>query len=142
MKLLSLDALFARHVDDIDLYSGALSEKPLDEGILGPTVTCLLLDQFVRLKRGDRFWYENPGKFTPKQLDEIRKTTLAGVICDNSDNVEYVQPRVMEQSSGATNKNVPCSNIAAPDLNPWKDGDLPAVPLLDAPITVRGINAT
>lgn len=138
----SLDVLFTRHVDDIDLYSGALSEKPLEESILGPTVTCLLLDQFVRLKMGDRFWYENLGKFTPKQLTEIRKTTLASVICDNSDNVDHVQPRVMEQSSGATNENLPCSNIEAPDLNPWKDGGLPSVPLLDAPITVKAINAT
>jgi hypothetical protein len=55
-------------VDDIDLYTGALAEQPLKEGFLGPTLTCLLMDQFVRLKRGDRFWYETPEApqaFTP-----------------------------------------------------------------------------
>ena len=49
-----------RSVDDIDLYTGALAEQPLNDSFLGPTITCLLTDQFVRLKRGDRFWYETP----------------------------------------------------------------------------------
>ncbi|XP_019871492.2 chorion peroxidase isoform X2 [Aethina tumida] len=35
-----------KSVDDIDLYTGALSEIPLEESILGPTLTCLILDQF------------------------------------------------------------------------------------------------
>jgi hypothetical protein len=55
-------------VDDIDLYTGALAEQPLEGGFLGPTLTCLLTDQFIRLKRGDRFWYETPEvpqAFTP-----------------------------------------------------------------------------
>lgn len=47
-----------RSVDDLDVYTGALSEYPLEGGLLGGTLTCLLGDQFVRLKRGDRFWYE------------------------------------------------------------------------------------
>ncbi|KAK4872137.1 hypothetical protein RN001_016261 [Aquatica leii] len=114
------------HVDDIDLYSGAISEEPLEGGILGPTFTCLVTDQFVRLKRGDRMWYENPQKphaFTLDQLKEIRLTTLAKIICDNSDSVDQVQLYVMERIH-ESNKYTPCIEIPRPDLTKWKDGDL------------------
>lgn len=61
-----MSKLFAS-VDDIDVYSGALAELPKADGILGPTFTCLIADQFVRLQRGDRYWYETgetPQAFT------------------------------------------------------------------------------
>lgn len=121
--------MFCRNVDDIDLYTGALSETPLDESILGPTLTCLLLDQFIRLKRGDRFWYEHVGgasAFTAEQLKEIRKITLSRIICSNSDNVEYTQAYVM-QSVDENNPNVHCTDIPSMDLNPWQDANHPHV---------------
>lgn len=52
---------------------------------------------FVQIRRGDRFWYENffaPTAFTLEQLEEIRKTTLARIICDNSDGIQQIQPNV------------------------------------------------
>lgn len=38
-----------------------------------------------------RFWYENPGVFTPSQLSEIKQTTLSRVLCDNGDDIRQVQ---------------------------------------------------
>lgn len=49
------------HVDDIDLYTGALAEIKNSDGLIGPTFKCLIGDQFSRLQQGDRFWYETPG---------------------------------------------------------------------------------
>jgi len=51
-----------RSVDDIDVYTGSLSEIPAGRSLLGPTVTCMITDQFLRLRRGDRFWYETGQK--------------------------------------------------------------------------------
>jgi len=64
-RLLILGSLIFRHVDDIDLYVGGLSEKPVAEGTLGPTFACLFAFQFGELRKGDRFWFENPNQFTP-----------------------------------------------------------------------------
>ncbi|XP_050497298.1 chorion peroxidase [Diabrotica virgifera virgifera] len=118
----NMEAIY-NDVDDIDLYTGALSEKPLKGSILGPTITCLLLDQFFRLKHGDRFWYEVPKKpqaFTSEQLDEIRKTTLATIICDNADNLKTVQEKVMERV-GPNNKYIDCSDVNRPNFELWKE---------------------
>ena len=48
-----------RHVNDIDLFFGGLSESPVSDGVVGTTFACLLAHQFRDLKRGDRFYYEN-----------------------------------------------------------------------------------
>ncbi|XP_039762001.1 peroxidase [Pararge aegeria] len=110
-----------KNVDDIDLYSGALAEEPRGR-LLGPTLTCLIADQFLRLKVGDRFWYETSDEiigFSIEQLTEIRKTTLAGVICANEELLDQAQPRVMEALS-ATNPLVDCKELPQPDFKPWK----------------------
>ena len=49
---------------------------------------CLLGDQFIRLKRGDRFWYESGAgetRFSPAQLREVKRASLARILCDNTD---------------------------------------------------------
>lgn len=72
-----------RHVDDIDLFVGGIAERPVVGGLIGPTFSCIIAQQFSNLKKGDRFWYENPdfeSSFTPFQLDSIRKVSLAQVL--------------------------------------------------------------
>lgn len=87
------------HVDDIDLFPGGLTEIPLKGGIIGPTIACIIGYQFRKLRTCDRFWYENDNAFTRlnlEQLEEIRKTTLSRIICDNTDNFVTIQKSVLD----------------------------------------------
>ena len=64
-----------RSVDDIDLYVGGFLEAAHDDSILGPVFNCIIGDQFARLKKGDRFFYDlNVDRniaFSLQQLDEV-----------------------------------------------------------------------
>ena len=114
-------------MDDIDLFVGALLEGRLRDGsLLGPVFTCILGDQFQRLKEGDRFYYENgefpQTRFRLDQLDAIRKVTMARIICDNTDLGE-TQPNVFRTES-ADNRMTSCSDtnaIPELDLAPFRD---------------------
>ncbi len=44
-------------VDDVDLYIGGVTEKPLPNAELGPTFAGIFALQFLNLKRTDRFFY-------------------------------------------------------------------------------------
>ncbi|EAT44216.2 AAEL004401-PA, partial [Aedes aegypti] len=74
--------------DDVDLYVGGILEQPVSGGVVGQTFAEIISDQFARLKQGDRYFYSNgrlsnPGHFTKPQLQELQKTTMAGIICAN-----------------------------------------------------------
>jgi peroxidase len=91
---------------DIDLFVGGLLESSEDDAIVGPTFRDIIADQFSRLRRGDRYFYEhnasiNPGHFTATQLKEIKKVTLAKIICDNSDHLALTtqSPNAFVQSN-------------------------------------------
>lgn len=40
------------------MYAGGVGERPKPGAALGPTFVCLVGDQFARLRRADRFFYE------------------------------------------------------------------------------------
>jgi hypothetical protein len=61
----------------------------------------LVAQQFLDLKKGDRYFFENPstvnpGAFTAEQLQQIRGQTLARMVCNNFDLVTAIQPRVLQ----------------------------------------------
>lgn len=109
-------------MDDIDLFVGGVLETPLPGAAVGPTFSCLIAKQFCDLRYGDRFWYERGDpvtRFTDSQLKELRKVSLARVICNNSDDIHRIQRRVMEPA-GSLNPLVDCNNLPEMSLNAWK----------------------
>ncbi len=70
-------------VDNIDLWVGALAEDHVHDASMGELNYTVLVDQFTRIRDGDRFWYENI--YEGEQLEQFQNTTLADVLERNTD---------------------------------------------------------
>ena len=70
------------HPDQLDLWVGALCEKDLPGSMVGETYQRILADQFVRLRDGDRFYYESA--LAPQIVEMINEQTLSRIIKRNT----------------------------------------------------------
>ncbi|XP_055621397.1 peroxidasin isoform X2 [Toxorhynchites rutilus septentrionalis] len=105
--------------DNIDLWVGGILEDQLPGAKVGPLFTCLLVEQFKKLRDGDRFWYEND-QFKPEQLAQIKKVTLGRVLCDNGDNITRTTDNVfvLPAKQGGYKH---CDEIPQIDFEYWVD---------------------
>ena len=122
------------HVDDVDLFAGGFMEQSGGEcagsgftqcGILGPVFRCIVGDTFVRLRYGDRYFYDldqDKHKFTLNELREIRKTSFAKILCDNTPDIDRMHPEAFKTRSRRIpqRKPVSCSAIPGMDLSKFK----------------------
>ncbi|XP_076335624.1 uncharacterized protein LOC143238887 [Tachypleus tridentatus] len=115
-------SLVYRSVDDIDLFTGGLAELAVPGGLVGPTFACIIGFQFQKLRRCDRFWYENANvvvRFTKQQLQEIRKVTLAKIICENGDDIDQITTDVLDRENPFLNPRRSCESLPSIDLGYW-----------------------
>ena len=70
-------------VDNIDLWIGGLAEDHLPNTSMGATFTAILVDQFSRVRDGDRFWYQN--SLSEKMVRDIENTSMADIIRRNTE---------------------------------------------------------
>ncbi|XP_065362237.1 peroxidasin [Calliphora vicina] len=108
------------HPDNIDIWLGGILEEQVEGGKVGPLFQCLLVEQFRRLRDGDRFYYENPTVFLPQQLQQIKEANLGRVLCDNGDKLEEVTDNVfiLPNRQGGYKK---CEDIPGINLYFWQD---------------------
>ncbi|XP_042543944.1 dual oxidase 1 [Dipodomys spectabilis] len=72
-------ALYNQDLSRLELLPGGFLES---HGDPGPLFSAIVLDQFVRLRDGDRYWFENTrnGLFSEDEIAEIRNTSLRDVL--------------------------------------------------------------
>ncbi|CAH0386545.1 unnamed protein product [Bemisia tabaci] len=109
------------HPGNIDVWVGGILEDQLPGARVGPLFRCILIEQFRRIRDGDRFWYENPSAFKPSQLTQIKQTSLARILCDNGDNINKITKDAFLLPSLQKSSIVSCSEIPSVDLRFWFD---------------------
>ena len=73
----------------------------------------------LKLKIGDRFFYSTVGSansFTDGQIDELKKSSLSRVVCDNT-GVGSMQPNAFRIVSNKTNPLLDCSSKVIQSIN-------------------------
>ncbi|XP_057577989.1 dual oxidase 1 isoform X4 [Hippopotamus amphibius kiboko] len=93
-------ALYNQDLSRLELLPGGLLES---HGDPGPLFSTIVLDQFVRLRDGDRYWFENSrnGLFSEKEIAEIRNTSLRDVLVAVTNvNPSALQPNVFFWHAG------------------------------------------
>ncbi|MHA2265857.1 MAG: peroxidase family protein, partial [Candidatus Thorarchaeota archaeon] len=70
--------------DDIDPWIGVISENHMAGKAVGELANAILVDQFTRLRNGDRYWFENDNSLTAMDVATIQTTTLAGILTRNT----------------------------------------------------------
>jgi hypothetical protein len=83
-------------IDDMDLWVVGLSEDHVLGGLVGETFRIILIDQFARLRDGDRFWYQNDPFFidNPVLMAEVANTQLSDIIRRNTHVGDELQDNV------------------------------------------------
>ena len=71
------------NVDQIDAWVGMLAEDQVNGSSLGQLATTVIAEQFMAIRDGDRFWYQNV--MSSEQAREVGRTRLSDVIERNTE---------------------------------------------------------
>jgi hypothetical protein len=102
----------------VELWMAGLAEVPHPGATVGPTLRCVIREQFLRSRDGDRFYYENEGVFTQGQVNEIKKTSLSRLYCDNVDGIVSIQADAFKSAINQVRPS--CGQIPGMSLCQWK----------------------
>ena len=69
-------------VDDVDLFIGGVTEKPLPNALVGPTFAYVIYKQFESLRYGDRFFYDDLSK--PVSFTKSIKSQFLTIKCKST----------------------------------------------------------
>jgi hypothetical protein len=108
-------------VDNIDVIVGGLAEDKAPGAMVGSLFQRVLADQFARLRDGDRLWYEN-GQFTATELNEIRTTTLSGLITRNT-SISDLPGYLFSKDSDIPNAPAAAGTVAAAPVTDYASID-------------------
>ncbi|MEM9480676.1 MAG: peroxidase family protein [Verrucomicrobiota bacterium] len=103
----------------VDLWIGGLSEDNVPGSMLGPILHKIIVDQFTRLRDGDRFWYEK--HLSPALVDLVNRQTLSVILRRNTGIGREIQENVflidLQAAPPAAAPRPPRRNPTTPQTN-------------------------
>uniref|UniRef100_A0A7N4PVB5 NAD(P)H oxidase (H2O2-forming) n=1 Tax=Sarcophilus harrisii TaxID=9305 RepID=A0A7N4PVB5_SARHA len=93
-------SMYHHDLSRLELLPGGLLES---QGDPGPLFTAIILDQFIRLRDGDRYWFENTrnGLFSKEEVATIRRISFRDVLVDVTNvGLDALQPNVFIWKEG------------------------------------------
>jgi hypothetical protein len=69
---------------NIDPWIGSICENHLDGKAVGPLSNAIIMDQFLRLRSGDRFWYTRDPALNDQEKAYIEQTKLSDILTRNT----------------------------------------------------------
>uniref|UniRef100_A0AC35TYU2 Peroxidase n=1 Tax=Rhabditophanes sp. KR3021 TaxID=114890 RepID=A0AC35TYU2_9BILA len=119
---------YFKSIDDVDLILLGLAEKPVRGGLVGPTFACIIGKQFMNVRNGDKFWFDNTKNsegLSFSQIKQIRKTTLSKLICAAFPSIKTIPSYAFQIPSNEYNFPLACSTLTSNkqflNLKYWKD---------------------
>ena len=82
-----------RGINWIDPWVGMLAEKPLPNSLFGETINKIMEVQFLALRDGDRFYFENDPMLSDEEIQAIKETKFRDIIVRNT-GIELMQSNV------------------------------------------------
>jgi hypothetical protein len=89
--------------DEIDAWTGLLMEEHAPGALVGETLRAVLIDQFTRLRDGDRFYYQS--YLHPGLRNLVEKQTLAVIIRRNTGIGREIQDDVFRVRSRPSSRD-------------------------------------
>jgi hypothetical protein len=88
-------------INKIDPWVGMLAENHMPDALFGKTAMEIITQQFMALRDGDRYYYENDPAISPEDKQWIRNTKLADIIRRNTP-VTIIDDDIFKVQSFAT----------------------------------------
>ena len=101
----------------IDLFAGGIAESDSSKDLLGPTFKCIIGRTFTDLRDGDRFFFQNDDQFSIAQQEEVKKMTLAKVMCLTLENTEIIQENLFDAFNPKEQQRTNCVDLLRKSLN-------------------------
>ncbi|KAJ3215435.1 hypothetical protein HDU67_000419 [Dinochytrium kinnereticum] len=84
-----LRELYNNNISNVDPIVGAMAEDHTGSALVGPLFAVSIKDQFLRIRDGDRFWFENPGVLDEDEKRDLSQIFLGELIKQNTKIIKY-----------------------------------------------------
>ena len=101
----------------VDLFVAGMAESVGSSEFLGPTFKCIFRKTLEKLRDGDRFFFQNKVQFSMEQQEEIKKMTLAKVMCLTLQDSGNIQEKLFDVFNPRKGQRKNCSDLLKVSLD-------------------------